>query len=221
MSDHVYCYPGTNVLINKLDIHDADILHDAERDATAIRILQLYKHPIQGRFGYAHLKRIHRYIFQDIYEWAGKERTVDIAKSNMFCNVRFLSEQADEIFGKIQKENFLRGLDRKEFIDRTAFFFGEINALHPFREGNGRTQREYFRELALCSGYRIDFSKVTEEEMISVSIDSFIRDYNKLRGMLERITDGNGFAPEEEKELKRRIKDVEKGNTVSHDLLDD
>ena len=67
MSDHVYCYPGTNVLINKLDIHDADILHDAERDATAIRILQLYKHPIQGRFGYAHLKRIHRYIFQDIY----------------------------------------------------------------------------------------------------------------------------------------------------------
>lgn len=217
----MYCYPGTNVLINKLDIHDADILHDAERDATAIRILQLYKHPIQGRFGYAYLKRIHRYIFQDIYEWAGKERTVDIAKSNMFCNVRFLSEQADEIFGKIQKENFLRGLDRKEFIDRTAFFFGEINALHPFREGNGRTQREYFRELALCSGYRIDFSKVTEEEMISVSIDSFIRDYNKLRGMLERITDGNGFTTEEEKELKRRIRDVGKGNTVRRDLLDE
>lgn len=156
-----------------------------------------------------------------IYEWAGKERTVDIAKSNMFCNVRFLSEQADEIFGKIQKENFLRGLDRKEFIDRTAFFFGEINALHPFREGNGRTQREYFRELALCSGYRIDFSKVTEEEMISVSIDSFIRDYNKLRGMLERITDGNGFTTEEEKELKRRIRDVGKGNTVRRDLLDE
>ena len=57
--------------------------------------------------------------------------------------------------------------------------------------------------------------------MISVSIDSFIRDYNKLRGMLERITDGNGFTTEEEKELKRRIRDVGKGNTVRRDLLDE
>jgi cell filamentation protein len=189
MPDRVYCYPGTDILMNKLNIHDADILHYAERDASAIRILQLYKHPIQGNFDYEHLKNIHKYIFQDIYEWAGMERTVDIAKSNTFCNVRFLSEQAESIFGKIRDENFLRELSKKDFIDRTAFFFGEINALHPFREGNGRTQREYFRELALSAGYRIDFSKVTEEEMITVSIDSFLCDYDKLRAMLNRITD--------------------------------
>lgn len=85
MSDTVYCYPETDVLINKLNIHNSERLRDAERDITSRRLLQLYQRPIKGNFDYAHLKKIHRFIFQDIYAWAGKERIVDIAKSRLFC----------------------------------------------------------------------------------------------------------------------------------------
>ncbi|MGI6556833.1 MAG: Fic/DOC family protein [Pseudoramibacter sp.] len=186
MEDTIYCYPGTDVLVNKLDIHDADLLQNAERDLTARRLIQLQDHLIQGRFDYQHLKKIHAYIFQDIYDWAGKERTVDIAKSNVFCNVMFLPEQAKEIFAELRKENYLKDLTREGFIDRLVYFFGEVNALHPFREGNGRTQREFFRELALSAGYKIDYSMISQDEMIQASIDSFVRDYTKLKALMNK-----------------------------------
>ena len=82
---------------------------------------------------------------------AGQEkvRTVDIAKGNMFCNVRFISSQADVIFSGLKEEHYLAGLDEDMFIKRLAYYFSEINALHPFREGNGRSQREFIRSLAL------------------------------------------------------------------------
>ena len=76
MEDTIYCYPGTDVLVNKLDIHDADLLQNAERDLTARRLIQLQDHLIQGRFDYQHLKKIHAYIFQDIYDWARKEQLI-------------------------------------------------------------------------------------------------------------------------------------------------
>lgn len=186
MADTTYCYPDTDILINKLDIHNARLLYDAERDLTARRLLQLQDHPIKGKFGYPHLKKIHAFIFQDIYLWAGKERTVDIAKSNMFCNVMYLQEQAREIFENLSHENHLKGLERDAFVERAAFFFGEINALHPFREGNGRTQREFFRELALAAGHQINYSSISKEEMIQASIDSFVRDYTRMRALLDK-----------------------------------
>lgn len=118
MPDSIYCYPGTDVLINKLDIHDPDILHDAERDLTARRLLQLEQEPIKGKFDYNHLKRIHKFLFQDLYLWAGKERTVDIAKSDMFCRAAFLSDQTSMIFSKLKRESLLTGLSKDEFIQR-------------------------------------------------------------------------------------------------------
>lgn len=87
MADHVYCYPNSDILINKLNIHDGLILQAAERDLTSRRLVMLQTNPIKGTFDFLHLKKIHEFIFQDIYSWAGKERTVDIAKSNMFCYV--------------------------------------------------------------------------------------------------------------------------------------
>lgn len=186
LSDTVYCYPGTDVLRNKLDIRDSKVLHDAERDITARRLLQLYDSPIRGSFDYSHLKSIHRFIFQDIYEWAGKERKVDIAKSNMFCNVLFLSEQAERIFYELRKDGYLRNLSLDQFSEKCTYYFGEINALHPFREGNGRTQREFFRELALEAGHELDFSEISEEEMVEASIDSFMLQYDKLLDIIRK-----------------------------------
>lgn len=107
MSDRIYCYPNSNVLINKLNIRDPDKLHEAERKLTMLRLMDLLEKPIAGKFDFEHLRNIHKYIFQDIYSWAGKVRTVDIAKSNMFCKVQFIETQATEIFGKLQDDGFV------------------------------------------------------------------------------------------------------------------
>ena len=136
MSDKIYCYPDADVLKNKMGIRDLEQLKQMEKWLTMLRILELVDKPIRGKFDLMHLQSIHRYIFQDVYEWAGEIRKVDIAKGNLFCNVKFIESQAEEIFGKLKEENYLQGLNEKEFSVRLAYYFSEINALHPFRDGN-------------------------------------------------------------------------------------
>lgn len=180
MADRIYCYPDSEVLKNKMGIRNMEKLRQLERKLTMLRILELVDKPIDGKFDLEHLRSIHRYIFQDIYDWAGEIRKVDIAKGNMFCNVKFIEGQASEIFEKLKAENYLRGLGKKEIVSRMAFYFSEINALHPFREGNGRSQREFIRTLALHGGYVVNFARVGKEEMIRASQDSFLCDYERM-----------------------------------------
>ena len=186
MSDKIYCYPDSDVLKNKMGIRDMEQLRRLEKQLTMLRILELVDKPIQGKFDLKHLQSIHRYIFQDIYEWAGKIRKVDIAKGNMFCNVKFIESQAEKIFGKLKEENYLQGLDEKEISVCLAYYFSEINALHPFREGNGRCQREFIRTLALHAGYVINFANVGREEMLKASEDSFLCDYGRMEQLFAK-----------------------------------
>lgn len=186
MSDSLYCYPDSNVLMNKLGIVKQERLDEIERQLTAIRVRELIHNPIPGKFDLQHLCDIHFYIFQDLYTWAGNLRKVDIAKGNMFCNVIFLKEQAKVIFGAIRKDNYLADMEQAEFVRRLAYHFSEINALHPFREGNGRTQREFIRELALYNHYTIDFGLSSSEEMLSASADSFLCSYGKMEALFEK-----------------------------------
>lgn len=189
MSDKIYCYPNSDVLINRLNIHDANKLHEAERKLTMLRMMDLLDKPVDGHFNLKHLQNIHQYIFQDIYSWAGKIRTVDIAKSNIFCKVQLIEMQAKEIFTKLQKDCYLNELSKEEFIKKSAYYFSEINALHPFREGNGRTQREFLRQLAYQAGYILHFDTVNEQEMLDASINSFICNYEKMETLFTRITE--------------------------------
>lgn len=186
MPDKIYCYPDSDVLKNRMGIRDKEQLGRLEQRLTMLRILELVDKPIQGKFDLKHLQAIHKYIFQDVYEWAGKTRKVDIAKGNMFCNVKFIESQAEEIFGKLKKENYLQGLDEKEISLRLAYYFSEVNALHPFREGNGRCQREFARTLALNAGYVINFANVNSEEMLKASEDSFLCDYKGMEQIFAR-----------------------------------
>jgi cell filamentation protein len=169
-----------------LNIKNSARLYEAERKMSAIRILELIEKPIEGDFDLKHLAKIHKHIFQDIYVWAGKVRTVDIAKENMFCKAQFIQPQAEELFTKLKDENYLYNLEREELIIKLAYYFAEINALHPFREGNGRTQREFIRELALANGYAIHFAAVSEEEMLRASIDSFMCDYSRMENLFRK-----------------------------------
>ncbi|WP_367932333.1 Fic/DOC family protein [Enterocloster citroniae] len=105
----------------------------------------------------------------------------------MFCKVQFIEMQAKEIFGKLQKDDYLKQLSKEKFAKRAAYYFSEINALHPFREGNGRTQRELIRQLACESGYILHFAAITETEMMEASIDSFVCDYKKMEALFTKI----------------------------------
>ena len=185
--DREYCYPDSTVLINKLNIQDADALHTAEREITSLRLAAAKMQPVKGRFDLKHLQKIHGYVFGDIYEWAGKLRHVDIAKGNQFCLAMNLDTYASNLFKKLEQEHYL--IDSKENIPhRLAYYLSEINVLHPFREGNGRAQRLFIEYLASVAGYRVDFSNVSAEEMIVASADSFVCDYESINRMFERIT---------------------------------
>ena len=100
--DDYYCYPGTSVLKNKLNIMDAQELEEAERKITSLRYAQALQSGIKGNFDFNHLKKIHFFLFSDIYEWAGKNRIVNISKEDMFCNAIYISDQAEELFGRLK-----------------------------------------------------------------------------------------------------------------------
>ena len=115
MADNVYCYPNTNILVNKLNIRDKNDLFEAEKELTFIRLQELQSEPIKGKFDFDHLLKIHWYIFQDIYEWAGKVRTVEIGKGNLFCTTRCIQSYAESVFNKYYKQCNLNKDDRNKF----------------------------------------------------------------------------------------------------------
>jgi cell filamentation protein len=130
----------------------------------------LIEAPLSGAFDVAHLKAIHRYIFQDVFEWAGEFRTVNISKGgHLFAVAQFLEPALLETLKSLARENCLVGLGGSPFAARAAYYLGELNAAHPFREGNGRDQREFVRELGLKAGHYIDWRKTTSQEMIQAS----------------------------------------------------
>lgn len=173
MQDDIYCYPDSNVLINKLNITDSKELYFAEMKITSARLQQLQRQPISGAFDFAHLKRIHEYIFQDLYTWAGKIRTVEIGKGNMFCTTLCIDSYADSVFGKYYKQCRENKNFKEKFVGALAENYGDLNALHPFREGNGRTQREFARLVCLDCGYVFDLSCTSHDKMLQASRLSF------------------------------------------------
>lgn len=185
-ADAKYCYPGTNVLQNKLDIRDLDTLHMAERDYSSVRQTELMMQGVTGDFSFKHLCSIHKQLFQDIYTWAGKTRTVDISKGTVFCLVQFIEMQFEDLYRKLKKENFLKDItDKAEMSERLAFYLCELNMIHPFREGNGRTQRIYIEQLCLNNGrFDIDFTEATKDEMISASVASVNDSNDQLEALL-------------------------------------
>lgn len=169
-----YCYPGTDVLVNRLGLRDADKLQQAEGHLSGLRMAQLQLSPLAGSFDLAHLSAIHRFIFQDLYEWAGKPRTVDIAKGgSVFALHPFIITAAADLFSKMRADEQLRrGVPIDVFTTRLAHYFGEINALHPYREGNGRSQREFVRLFGRSRGFKIAWRKIDRDMMMGASIEA-------------------------------------------------
>ena len=173
MADKIYCYPDTNILKNKLNIHDENKLLEAEIRLVSIRLYQLQVQPVSGNFDLDHLCSIHYHVFQDVYDWAGKPRTVDIAKGNsLFCPAWNIQGYAGDIFPRFYKNCMSAKEKQEQFVRIFSAYYADLNALHPFREGNGRSQREFCRELCLQCGYLFDITHTRRDEMLLASIDS-------------------------------------------------
>lgn len=177
----------SGVLKNRLGITHQNKLEEVEASLTAWRSYQLSIKPLAGNFDFAHLKSLHRYLFGDIYEWAGQTRTIDISRgSTRFANANHIEKSAQAIFNKLKSDNFLVDLAENEFSERIAYYFGEINALHPFREGNGRTQRELINHIAYRNGFYIEWQYMTQAEMIKASIESFNGDCSRIANYIKQ-----------------------------------
>jgi cell filamentation protein len=137
VSDDPYVEPDTGVFVNLLGLSDAGRLQAAEADLVFARGELLELHPLPGDYDVAHLQAFHRHLFGDVYPWAGDFRTVSIARSASFGDWRHIRTYLDQVFADLTAENHLTGLDREEFVRRLTHYFGEVNAAHPFREGNG------------------------------------------------------------------------------------
>ena len=187
-ADDVYCIPGTAVLKNKAGITDQDQLDEYEGDFTAIRLLELTQYPVEGSFDLAHLCKIHQYLFQDVYDWAGEVRTVDIIRGeSRFCNVRHIQPYSNTVFGALAAEKYLVNLEPKVFAHRLAHYLSEINAIHPFREGNGRVQRLFISQLAEHANYSLDYSALDQAEVYPVMQESFLGNEQPLSELIFQI----------------------------------
>jgi fido (protein-threonine AMPylation protein) len=186
-SDH-YLDPDSGILINKLSINDEAELETAEAILVSVRLTELLTSPMTGAFDLPHFQAVHRYLFQDIYTWAGELRNVDISKgSTYFASHNHIVSAGAQIFRDLKAEQFLSGLDKNAFVGRTAYYLGELNALHPFRDGNGRAQREFITQLCSARGYSLYWEEAKQEQVLDASIKSFNGNYTPMETMLHSI----------------------------------
>jgi cell filamentation protein len=183
-----YIDDKTGVLKNLLDITSTKELEAAEADITAAVIASIPDRPAVGNFDLDHLKNIHWELFNAIYSWAGEIRTVEIAKENTrFANSDVLKQAAKKLFDKLHVENLLKDLPRDQYIKRLAHYYSEINVLHPFREGNGRTERVFFSQLVAEAGNRLAWESMGADENLRACIAAYDGDESPLADMLNRL----------------------------------
>jgi cell filamentation protein len=176
--DDPYVIPGTNVLRNRLGITDARKLDRAERRLVGDRIAESVPN---GSFDLNHLRAIHRHLFQDIYDWAGELRTVEISKGgSQFQFRQYIPIGMADVHRRLNRAGFLRHLPAREFAREAGIIMGDINYIHPFREGNGRTQAQYLRQLAEQAEHRLDLRRIDPAKWIEASKASHMADYQLM-----------------------------------------
>ena len=174
----MYCYPDTDVLINKLNIHDKAELKQAEEEFTAVKQMALLQEPIKGRFTKTHLFRIHRFLFEDVYPFAGHIRKEQISKGDtMFYPPDLIDRELERVFKNIHSKKLLAEQDEEKQIQNLSQTMAELNIIHPFREGNGRSTRIWL-DLMLKKKIQqvVDWSKVDKEDYLLAMERSPVKD---------------------------------------------
>ncbi len=180
-----YNYPGSAVLRNRLGIRDPDRLDAIERRLVAQRAAEGAP---AGQFDLAHLRAIHRHLFQDIYDWAGELRTVEIAKGGeQFQFRQFIETGMADVHRRLVKVNFYRNLTADAFAAAAGVILGDVNYVHPFREGNGRTQLHYLEQLAGQAGHLLDLARLEPAAWIEASRQAHKGNYRPMSDEIRKV----------------------------------
>jgi cell filamentation protein len=184
-----YVYSGTAILINKEGIRNQVELEAFERVMTAARLETLSVNMPLTQDGY---RQLHLHIFQDVYDWAGNYRTVNIAKGgHLFCLVPYIADLMTQRFASLQADGILASRSREDFVGRAAEHISELNAIHPFRDGNGRTLRAFLECLADHAGFRVTLERLDPAAWIDASIRGFRDgDYEPMRRVIDSVVVG-------------------------------
>lgn len=185
-----YTDAKTGTLENKLGITQPDKLAQAEADFSKLRIAELREKPLPGAYDLKHLQGFHQRIFGDVYPWAGELRSVDISKQgSMFARPDYIESEGKKIFGNLAKDSHLKGMDRDTFVERAAFHLTEVNALHPFREGNGRAQYAMFEQMGREAGRPLDFSRIDNKELVWHAAMAHTQDHSWFKPVIDKALD--------------------------------
>ena len=187
---HDDCYPGTSVLINKLNIRTQSQLDENELVLTSAKILQIELAPMNEEPDFAYLKQLHRIMFGELYDWAGTIRTSNMSKlRTAFCPADQIESLAAEIFSRLQGLHYFRDFSREELIAELADLYDSLNYLHPFREGNGRVQRLYFRQLTRWIGHSLNFAAIDSDRMMIATIHASAGIMDGLQQIFDEMLD--------------------------------
>lgn len=180
VDDDPYAEPS-GVLKNLYGIAATGELSQVEGELAAVRTLVFLESPVAGQFDLAHLQAIHHFLFQDIYGWAGKIRTVGIGKNDtQFKMPEEIIPLANALFQWLADNHYFRGLDHSQFAQKSGELLGRLNIIHPFREGNGRAQRMFMTLIARNAGYDINWSGCSKEAMKNACIEAGAGNFKKL-----------------------------------------
>ena len=182
------CYPDTTILINKLNIKDEALLNEVEATLVSAKTAIWENDPLHSTFDFIHYKAIHEFLFSDLYDWAGQVRTVDISKKGTrFCPYEEIEDLSNRIFARLHKCELFTKLKRKQFLSEVLEFYCITNHLHPFREGNGRTQRIFITQLINNAGYSFDFADVDGDLLMIATIQSANGVMDLLKKLFEQL----------------------------------
>jgi len=181
--DDPYCYKGTSTLKNKLGLRDLALLESFELEMTTLRASEALP---SGKYDPRHYRHVHRHLFQDVYRWAGNYRTVRTSKAgNPFCYPEYIEGEMGRLFSKLGQS--LTAENSEQFVHQAARFLAELNAIHPFREGNGRAQLAFMSMIGERAGFPLNFAAVQRDSFLPAMIASYAGELDPLIAELRSI----------------------------------
>jgi len=198
--------PGTNTLKNKLGITSSDALSAAVSQFTERRLAELQASPIRGGFDSSHLQEIHRYLYQDVFDWAGELRRIEKGGAPSSD----LEDSLNRVFDRLSRENLLKGLDKDTWMRRATGHIEELRSLHPFLAGNDLVIQEFAMELARKNNLRLEWQETPDAVSDIVAFTEQAERSAQLRRLIMLAVDADPAIPS-----PRHHHTLEHGNELS------